>query len=122
MISMARSRSFWLRRRRGARSCSPAPVRLRDAPADVDETPHAGETPEVYALRVAPRRRAPSACRHSGSPILAADTVVVVNGRILGKPRDREDAGAMLKSLSGAIHRVLTAVVVRSTTGKSAIS
>jgi septum formation protein len=50
----------------------------------------------------------------SGCVVLAADTVVVVDGRILGKPRDRDDARIMLKSLSGAIHSVLTAVVVRA--------
>jgi len=84
-------------------------------PADVDETRLDGETPEVYALRVARlKARAVGTNRaNSGRPILAADTVVIVNDRILGKPRDREDALHMLRSLSGAVHRVLTAVVVR---------
>src|SRR5262249_21640905 len=82
--------------------------------ADVDETLHTGETPEVYALRVArlKARAVGVARRNSGSPVLAADTVVIVEGRILGKPRDAEDARDMLKSLSGALHEVLTAVVV----------
>jgi nucleoside triphosphate pyrophosphatase len=84
-------------------------------PADVDETRHAGETPEVYALRVArlKARAIGTASEIHASPILAADTVVIADGRILGKPRDREDARDMLKSLSGRIHEVLTAVVVR---------
>jgi len=84
-------------------------------PADVDETRLDGETPEVYALRVARlKARAVGTNRaNSGRPILAADTVVIVNDRILGKPRDQKDALHMLRSLSGAVHRVLTAVVVR---------
>src|SRR5262249_9144937 len=84
-------------------------------PADVDETLHAGETPEVYALRVArlKARAVRLTCRNSDSPVLAADTVVIVDGCILGKPHDSEDARDMLKSLSGAVHQVLTAVVVR---------
>ena len=63
-------------------------------PADVDETLQAGEMPEVYALRVATlkARAVGMSCRIPGSPVLAADTVVIVDGRILGKPRDREDA------------------------------
>ena len=83
-------------------------------PADVDETPAAGEKPGDYALRVA-RSKAESAaagCRKSGTVVLAADTVVVVDGRILGKPADAADSQRMLKMLSGAVHSVLTAVVL----------
>jgi septum formation protein len=54
-------------------------------------------------------------CRNSGNPVLAADTVVVAGGRVLGKPADRADAETMLKSLSGAVHDVHTAVVLRTT-------
>jgi septum formation protein len=85
-------------------------------PADVDETRRDGETPEAYALRVAQLKAQAVAAtpQASASLVLAADTVVVVDGRILGKPRDREDAREMLVALSGATHRVLTAVVVRA--------
>lgn len=84
-------------------------------PADVDETPRAEESPEAYALRVArDKARAVSAnCRKSGTTVLAADTVVVAGGRILGKPADRAEAESMLKTLSGAVHDVLTAVVLQ---------
>jgi septum formation protein len=56
------------------------------------------------------------ACRDAatGAPVLAADTSVVVDGAILGKPRDRSDAKAMLERLSGRSHEVLTAVALRS--------
>ena len=83
--------------------------------ADVDETPHAREAPKAYALRVA-RDKAMAVqarCRESGSVVLSADTVVVSNGQILGKPQDPQDARRMLRLLSGGAHDVHTAVVVR---------
>jgi septum formation protein len=84
-------------------------------PADVDETPGAGEPALDYALRVARAKAAAvvDRCRTSGTAVLAADTVVVADDRIMGKPSDRDDAKTMLKSLSGRLHAVHTAVVVR---------
>ena len=84
-------------------------------PADVDETPRPDESPTAYALRVARDKADQIArtCRKSGIPILAADTVVVAAGRMLLKPGDRDDAKTMLKTLSGAVHDVHTAVVIR---------
>lgn len=84
-------------------------------PADVDETPVPGEDPTQYALRVA-RDKAGSVqsrCRDSGAVLLSADTVVVAEGEILGKPEDSEDARRMLRLLAGKVHDVHTAVVVR---------
>jgi len=83
-------------------------------PAHVDETPRGAEGPAGYALRVARDKAAAAAldCRESGSAVLAADTVVVANGEILGKPVDDADARRMLKTLSGAVHEVHTAVVL----------
>jgi septum formation protein len=83
------------------------------APAEVDETPTPDEAPESYALRVARDKAAKAARRDSGSVVLAADTVVAVGGQILGKPADLADAERMLRLLSGGIHVVHTAVVVR---------
>ena len=84
-------------------------------PADVDETPRPAEPPATYALRVACDKAMAAAARVDGADawILAADTVVVVDGRILGKPTDHSDARRMLSMLSGVVHEVLTAVVVR---------
>jgi septum formation protein len=84
-------------------------------PAEVDETPGPDEPPLEYATRVARAKAtaALAACRKSGSAILAADTVVVARGRILGKPADPDEAKTMLKTLSGAVHEVHTAVVLR---------
>jgi septum formation protein len=85
---------------------------------DVDETPRAGESAEVYAVRVAQDKAAAASqrCRESGVVLLAADTVVVVGGEILGKPNDSNDARRMLRLLSGEVHDVHTAVVLRSRT------
>ena len=84
--------------------------------SDVDETPRDGETPGDYTLRVA-RDKAQHVAKFptsAGAVVLAADTEVVANRRILGKPRDFDDAAAMLRLLSGTAHEVLTAVVVRA--------
>ena len=83
-------------------------------PADVDETPRPGEEPRAYVLRVA-RAKAEHAQRRIPVPriILAADTVVVAGGRLMGKPVDAIDAESMLRALGGAVHEVHTAVVVR---------
>ncbi|MEP6915831.1 MAG: Maf family protein [Acidobacteriota bacterium] len=85
-------------------------------PADVDESPRSGEAPNVYALRVA-RDKAAAALTGCADPdlvFLAADTVVVVDELILGKPRDDADAERMLRLLANRTHQVLTAVVVRT--------
>ena len=85
--------------------------------ADVDETPHLEEKPEVYAARVA-REKAESAALYMGRrawmarPVLAADTTVVCDGHIIGKPTDREDAFRILRRLAGRQHEVVTAVAV----------
>lgn len=78
----------------------------------IDETPRAGEAPDAYALRVAEEKAGAAAARHPGAMILAADTVVVAGGQILGKPIDAEDARRMLSLLAGTTHDVLTAVVL----------
>jgi septum formation protein len=85
-------------------------------PSNVDETARPGEAPKEYALRVA-KDKAQAAlmtCRKTGTIVLAADTVVVADGRILGKPTDDRDAELMLKTLSGRVHEVHTAVVIRT--------
>jgi septum formation protein len=82
---------------------------LEVRPAHADETPHPGEAAEAYARRVA-REKARAV---PGDWVLAADTVVVIDGAILGKPRDDAEAAAMLRRLSGRSHQVLTAVCLR---------
>jgi septum formation protein len=81
------------------------------APQEVDEAVRVGETPDAYVMRVA-WEKVHSACRKSGSIVLGADTAVVIDGEVLGKPRDDRDAADMLKRLSGRTHDVLTGVAV----------
>ncbi len=81
-------------------------------PADVDESAKPGEKPEEYAVRVA-LDKARTAARKAGEGIvLAADTVVVSGGALLGKPSSPDDAARMLKLLSGREHDVITGVAV----------
>ena len=92
-------------------------------PADVDEQVIDGETPEGYALRVA-RDKAQVAARKAGAGlVIAADTIVVLDGAILGKPADARDAERMLSLLSGRQHQVMTGlVVVDAATGRTRIA
>lgn len=80
---------------------------------DVDETPQAGETPEQLVMRLA-AAKADAADAASEALVLAADTVVVVGGKILGKPVGEADALGMLRNLSGRGHRVLTGVALHA--------
>ena len=86
-------------------------------PADVDETPHGSEGARDYVVRVA-RDKALSVpiSDEEGTVVLAADTAVVTDTRIMGKPHHDQDAATMLALLSGAVHQVLTGVVVRTAT------
>ena len=79
-------------------------------PADVDETLLPGEIPWVYAERLA--RAKALAVAVPGSVSIGSDTIVVVDGEVLGKPADESDAAAMLRRLSGRAHTVMTAVAV----------
>ena len=81
-------------------------------PADVDETVHPGESAAGYARRVAEAKAQAILARSHGRPVLAADTVVVIDGQILGKPADDADAQRMLRLLSGRVHEVVTAVTL----------
>jgi septum formation protein len=82
-------------------------------PADVDETPRPGEPPADFAARMAlVKARAAAERLDKKRPVLGADTDVSVDGRILGKPAGRDDALAMLASLSGRSHQVCSAVAL----------
>lgn len=85
-------------------------------PSDVDETPLADEPAEAYVERLA-IAKADMAMSKTTLPVLGADTAVVIDGVILGKPRDEQDAAAMLHQLSGRSHQVLTAVAVTGPQG-----
>jgi len=88
-------------------------LRFETLPADVPEQPVPGQDPAEYALATAlAKARAAAALAPLPLPVLGADTDVSVDGQILGKPRDRGDALAMLARLSGRVHEVCSAVVV----------
>ncbi|MDX1381980.1 MAG: Maf family protein [Xanthomonadales bacterium] len=93
-------------------------ARFRVVVAEVDESVHEGELPADYVLRVA-RDKSLAVLRAEPStlPVLAADTTVVLDGAILGKPADPEEAAAMLVRLSGRTHEVYSAVVLARRSG-----
>jgi septum formation protein len=74
----------------------------------VNEEMEEGETAEEHVIRLARLKALKVAEKHRSRWVLAADTIVVIDGRILGKPRDRREATGMLESLSGREHRVIT--------------
>ena len=82
------------------------------APADIDETVYDGELPHAHAERLAREKAIAIARREPEAVVIGADTIVVVDGDILGKPRDEDAATMMLRRLSGRAHVVLTAVAV----------
>jgi septum formation protein len=89
-----------------------------DSPIEINEDPLAGEAPDAYVERVASAKAEAGWKRMMQrnlphSPVLAADTTVALDGRIFGKPSDREDAARMLAALSGRSHEVLTAIALQ---------
>ncbi|MBA2380101.1 MAG: septum formation inhibitor Maf [Blastocatellia bacterium] len=89
---------------------------------EVDESEIAGESPQDYVSRLAVEKARAVAVRRAGQLVLGADTTVVLNGAIIGKPVDVEDAKAMLRRLSGNEHEVLTGVaLVRDNVFRTAV-
>jgi septum formation protein len=92
-------------------------VRFEVVPSDTPETPLPGELPADFARRVAREKAIDVARRRPGTVVVGADTVVVLDGEIFGKPRDGADARRMLRRLSARVHRVLTAVALVDAAG-----
>ncbi|WP_286683675.1 Maf family protein [Collinsella sp. UBA1693] len=86
----------------------------RVIPADIDETPHEGEQPLDLVGRLAKDKAlcVASEHAHAGEIVVAADTIVTIDGVILGKPADAQDAKRMLRLLSGRTHQVATGACV----------
>jgi septum formation protein len=83
-------------------------------PVDLDETPHADEPPGDLVVRLAAAKAATGARLGDGDEVvLAADTEVVLDGTVLGKPADEVDAAGMLRRLAGRTHEVVTGLAVR---------
>ena len=81
-------------------------------PADIDETYTDGEEAAEHAERLAREKGAVLAKRYPNAVVISADTIVLIDGLVLGKPRDEADAARMLSMLGGQTHVVLTAVAV----------
>src|SRR5687768_426686 len=79
---------------------------------DIDESQLEGESPENYVQRLAREKAETVAAAHDGQIVLAADTTVVIDGNIVGKPVDASDARRMIKMLSANWHEVLTGVAI----------
>ncbi|MGM9615760.1 MAG: Maf family protein [Oscillospiraceae bacterium] len=81
-------------------------------PASGPENPPAGASPEETVRALAAAKAQETAARHPGDLVIGADTIVELDGMILGKPADRDDAFHMLRALSGREHRVFTGVAL----------
>ncbi len=87
-------------------------VHYQSASMDIDESVHEGETANEYVLRMAKEKALAGINVEPNMLVLAADTTVVISGKILGKPDNPELARDMLKHLSGKTHQVLTAIAI----------
>lgn len=87
-------------------------------PSNADEDILTGEAPAEYVLRVAAAKAEDVANKHQGHWVLGADTIVVVDDKILGKPKDTADGHRMLRLLSGRVHQVMTAFILLDPNGQ----
>jgi len=98
-----------------------AGIPFRVAPADICEDSLPGENPVDYVLRLAEGKARASAAVVEGRYFLGADTIVVCDGEIMGKPKDRADAERMLQKLSGVPHEVVTGFALFDKERKGAV-
>ena len=87
-------------------------IAFRIVPADIDEHPHSGESPQTYVRRLALAKAEAVAHQYPDAIVLGADTVVTIDDLLLGKPNTHEEAREMLCRLSGRVHHVLTGIAV----------
>ncbi len=95
------------------------PLRFRVIPSHMEETRRDKEPPETYVARIAAEKARAIAERQPGFWILAADTIVALEGRVFGKPANLDNARQMLTTLSGHLHQVMTAFVLLDTAGNT---
>lgn len=92
--------------------------RFKVKPAEIKERAVAGESPEAMVLRLAEEKAADVYAKHPSCWVIGADTVVVIDGRALGKPADNADAADMIKELRGRTHTVMTGVALFAPDGR----
>lgn len=97
-------------------------VEFELAPSHVQELPHPDEAPADYITRIARAKVIAASHTHETGLIIGADTAVVLDGRLLGKPRDEDEAGKMLKRLSGKWHAVMTGVALYDVESKHEVA
>ena len=85
-----------------------AGLKFRILPAHIDETWQNDETPTAHVRRLSREKAAVMSVRHPRAIVLGADTIVVIDGQILGKPKNKKEAREMLQRLSGRTHTVFT--------------
>lgn len=94
-------------------------IKYQQVAVNVVEIPHSGEKPQDYVIRLAlAKARAGRLVVSTTHPVLGADTAIVYDGQIFGKPVNEDDAKRMLRQLSGHSHRVMTAVSLVTTTNE----
>jgi septum formation protein len=81
-------------------------------PADIDETEAVSRDPVERVIKLAEKKAVHVACKYPSGLVIGADTIVLINGKVLNKPKDTEDVFAMLSMLSGKVHEVVTGVAV----------
>ncbi len=98
-------------------------VKFKIYPVDLDEAPLANETPLNYVQRLAAEKSAACVAQlATDTPVLAADTAVILGGVIMGKPKNETEALAMLTQLSGKTHQVYSAISLRGREHNQAVS
>jgi septum formation protein len=102
---------------RRAELLAAAGIAFEALPTNIDETQWPGESPRAHVQRLAEEKARAGFAKRPTATVLGADTVVVVDDAILGKPRDAADAAAMLRRLSGRDHQVFTGVALVSPAG-----
>ncbi len=90
-------------------------LRFTVDPSNHEETPEAGLEPKRLAMVLSLKKARVTAKRHRNAIIIAADTIGVLNGKVIGKPKSATDARRMLRSLSGKTHSVITGFTVYDT-------
>ena len=97
-------------------------VPFRKAAPDVEEVPLRGEAPRAFVRRMAREKARDVSARRPRHWVLAADTIVVLDGEILGKPRDERHARRMLRRLSGRAHQVMSGMALVSRSARKELS
>jgi septum formation protein len=100
---------------------SSAGIHFDAVPAEVDESPLPGENPTVHVLRLAREKALEVTEKVAGRFFIGADTIVLCNSEIMGKPKDPQDAERMLSKLSDNVHEVITGFAIYDKVSDSAI-